>query len=122
MISAILRSRKKKKGTGVLQLELTDRALEAIQRIQAADPDTRRAVLRIQIIGSGPDGPQYKLGFDNQPPLKDDKSHERKGITVVADSRTALFLGGSTLDFVEGVAGRGFIFKAPDRNPQRPRS
>ncbi len=95
-------------------IEVSDKAVNEIKRIQSTDPTATGAVLRVQVVGGGCSGMSYKLGFDNQPPSSADKVFEKDGVKVVVDSKSFLFLSGTELDFTDGLNGTGFVFKNPN--------
>jgi iron-sulfur cluster assembly protein len=65
------------------------------------------------VEGGGCSGLSYKLEFDSQ--LKpDDKVFEDKGIRIVCDRKSFLYLVGTELDFSDGLNGKGFQFHNPN--------
>ena len=95
-------------------IQVTEKAVKEIQRIQANDPTAVGAVLRVMVVGGGCSGMSYKLGFDNQPVTPQDKTIEAGGVQIVIDPKSALFLAGTTLDFTDGLNGTGFVFSNPN--------
>ena len=72
--------------------------------------------IRVGVEGGGCSGLSYKLEFDNQ--LKEgDQVFEDKGIKIVVDKKSFLYLIGTELDFSGGLNGKGFVFNNP--NAQR---
>ncbi len=69
--------------------------------------------VRVGVEGGGCSGLSYKLDFDNKP-LPDDKKFEDKGITIVVDKKSFLYLIGTELDFTDGLNGKGFNFVNPN--------
>ncbi len=68
--------------------------------------------LRMQVIGGGCSGFQYNLGFDEQ--RNGDKVFEQHGLKVFIDSRSTLYLAGSTLDYKDGLMESGFKITNPN--------
>lgn len=69
--------------------------------------------LRVSVVGGGCSGLSYKLDFDNeQKPT--DQVFEDKGIKVVTDLKSFLYLVNTELDFSEGLNGKGFYFNNPN--------
>ena len=63
--------------------------------------------LRVGVVGGGCSGLSYKLDFDNeQKPT--DQVFEDNGIKVVTDLKSFLYLVNTTLDFSDGLNGKGF--------------
>lgn len=98
------------------QILLTDKAVMEIKRIQANDPAAAagNSTLRVMVAGGGCSGMSYKLGFENEPPKPSDKVFEKDGVKIVIDQKSLLFLGGTELDFSDGLNGTGFTFKNPN--------
>jgi iron-sulfur cluster assembly protein len=69
--------------------------------------------IRVGVEGGGCSGLSYKLEFDNQ--IKDgDQVFEDKGIKVVVDKKSFLYLAGTELDYSGGLNGKGFVFNNPN--------
>ena len=69
--------------------------------------------LRVSVVGGGCSGLSYKLDFDNA--LKPtDQVFEDKGVKVVTDLKSFLYLVNTTLDFSDGLNGKGFYFSNPN--------
>ena len=65
------------------------------------------------VEGGGCSGLTYKLEFDTiQKP--EDKVFEDKGIKIVCDKKSFLYLIGTELDFSDGLNGKGFLFQNPN--------
>jgi iron-sulfur cluster assembly protein len=69
--------------------------------------------IRVGVDGGGCSGLTYNLVFDNQ--LKEgDQTFEDKGMKVVVDRKSFLYLVGTELDYTGGLNGKGFVFKNPN--------
>ena len=69
--------------------------------------------LRASVAGGGCSGLSYKLDFDNEVrPM--DQEFEDKGVRVVVDMKSFLYLAGTELDFSDGLNGKGFQFNNPN--------
>lgn len=69
--------------------------------------------IRVGVEGGGCSGLSYKLEFDNQ--LKEgDQVFEDKGIKIVVDKKSFLYLIGTELDYTGGLNGKGFVFNNPN--------
>src|SRR5437868_86338 len=71
--------------------------------------------IRVGVEGGGCSGLSYKLEFDNQR-KEGDKEFEDKGIRIVVDRKSFLYLVGTELEFSGGLNGKGFLFKNPNAN------
>lgn len=91
----------------------------AKQRILALIKEEGRsegAFIRVGVESGGCSGLSYKMEFDNQV-KEDDRVFEDKGIKIVVDKKSFLYLVGTELDYSGGLNGKGFQFKNP--NAQR---
>jgi len=71
--------------------------------------------IRVGVDGGGCSGLSYKLEFDNQ--LKDgDQMFEDKGVKIVVDRKSFLYLVGTELEYTGGLNGKGFVFNNPNAN------
>jgi len=95
-------------------IQVTEKALKEIRRIQADDPASNQGNLRVQVVGGGCSGMSYKLGFDKEPVSSGDKVFEHGGIKILVDAKSYLFLAGTELDFSDGLNGTGFTFTNPN--------
>lgn len=69
--------------------------------------------IRVGVDGGGCSGLTYKLEFDNQ--LKEgDSEFEDKGIKIVVDRKSFLYLVGTELEYTGGLNGKGFVFNNPN--------
>ena len=69
--------------------------------------------LRVGVVGGGCSGLSYKLDFDNEPkPM--DQVFEDNGVKIVTDLKSFLYLVNTTLDFSDGLNGKGFYFSNPN--------
>ena len=69
--------------------------------------------LRVSVVGGGCSGLSYKLDFDNES-KPNDQVFEDKGVKVVTDMKSFLYLYNTTLDFSDGLNGKGFHFNNPN--------
>jgi iron-sulfur cluster assembly protein len=69
--------------------------------------------LRVSVVGGGCSGLSYKMDFDNQKKASD-QEFEDNGIKVVTDLKSFLYLVNTTLEFSEGLNGKGFYFNNPN--------
>ncbi len=69
--------------------------------------------VRVSVTSGGCSGLTYQMDFDNQP-RPDDQVFEDNGMKVVTDIKSLLYLFNSTLEFSEGLNGKGFTFNNPN--------
>ncbi len=70
-------------------------------------------VLRIAVVGGGCSGLQYKMDLQDGPADRDFLVVAR-GVKVVVDPKSALYVTGSELDFVDALMGGGFKVNNPN--------
>jgi iron-sulfur cluster assembly accessory protein len=69
-------------------------------------------VLRVAVVGGGCSGLQYKMDLQDGPANRDILV-ESAGVRVVVDPKSALYVTGSELDYVNALDG-GFKVKNPN--------
>jgi len=69
--------------------------------------------LRVKITGGGCNGLSYKMKFVRAP-KRGDVLVRSSGAQVVVDSKSALYLRGTTLDYSDKMVGGGFKFSNPN--------
>lgn len=94
-------------------LEVTDKALSEIHKIRERELGGQIAPLRVAVVGGGCSGMSYKMGFDPKGAAADDKVQQVGDVTILVDTKSSLFLSGTTLDFTDGFDGQGFVFQNP---------
>ena len=70
-------------------------------------------VLRVAVVGGGCSGLQYKMDLQDGPANRDILV-ESTGVKVVVDPKSALYVTGSELDYVEALQDGGFKVKNPN--------
>ena len=70
-------------------------------------------VLRVAVVGGGCSGLQYKMDLQDAPANRDILV-ESSGIRVVVDPKSALYVTGSELDYVDALQDGGFKVKNPN--------
>ena len=91
-------------------VKITQNAAEEVKRLYKKQGKPELG-LRVGVQGGGCSGLSYKLGFDQ--PRQGDHIQEFDGVKVLVDPKSDLYLEETTLDFVDGLEGRGFKFLNP---------
>ena len=94
---------------------ISDTAKSKIHQLMkdAGVADDSSYFVRVGVVGGGCSGLSYKLDFDNESkPM--DQEFEDNGIKVVTDLKSFLYLVNTTLDFSDGLNGKGFYFSNPN--------
>jgi iron-sulfur cluster assembly protein len=72
-----------------------------------------QGVLRVAVLGGGCSGLQYKMDLQDAPATRDILV-ESGGVRVVVDPKSALYVTGSELDYIEALQDGGFKVKNPN--------
>ena len=70
-------------------------------------------VLRVAVVGGGCSGLQYKMDLQDNPANRDILV-ESAGVKVVVDPKSALYVTGSELDYVNALTDGGFKVHNPN--------
>jgi len=94
-------------------ITVTERAKDKALILMKEENKPVDAFIRVGVEGGGCSGLTYKLEFDNQ--MHDgDRVFDDKGIKIVCDKKSFLYLVGTELDFTDGLNGKGFQFNNPN--------
>lgn len=96
-------------------VDVTETAAQQVKRLLDQEGKTRTHALRMKVVGGGCSGLQYQLAFDDQVGEQDTEI-EAQGVRVVVDQKSALYLVGSELDFVDTLMESGFKIQNPNAN------
>ncbi|ACF15136.1 iron-sulfur cluster assembly accessory protein [Chloroherpeton thalassium ATCC 35110] len=96
-------------------ITVTDKAAQQVKRLKTEQNLTDDFGLRVSVKGGGCSGLSYGLDFDNET-KNGDQVFEDKGVKVFVDMKSFLYLAGTTLDFSDGLNGKGFHFINPNAN------
>ncbi|HWN54058.1 MAG TPA: iron-sulfur cluster insertion protein ErpA [Methylomirabilota bacterium] len=94
-------------------ISLTETAAKKISdlRLEEGKPEL---ALRIRVVGGGCSGMSYELGWDDTANA-DDNVTESSGVKVLVDSKSAPYLQGSEIDYVDNnMLGAGFAIRNPN--------
>ncbi len=97
--------------TAGTQVGLTDAAAKRIARIVAGEPG--KSALRVSVEGGGCSGFSYKFDLVSGRNAED-VAIEKNGATVLIDDLSLVYMGGSTIDFVDDLMGQSFQIKNPN--------
>jgi iron-sulfur cluster assembly accessory protein len=96
-----------------MSIMLTKKAEDKVKEILAEQQDSY-AGLRIQVVGGGCSGFQYRMGFDKNFNDQSDQIFEFDGLKVFVDKQSLLYMDGAEVDYIEGLHGAGFKFNNPN--------
>lgn len=90
----------------------TDAAADRVGRL-IKDEGNDNLKLRISISGGGCSGFMYNFGFV-ETVEDEDTEIENRGVTVVVDPMSFMYLVDAEVDFEEDIAGSRFVIRNPD--------
>lgn len=97
-------------------ISLTSLAADKVREILDAERDAGNVEedmgLRMRVVGGGCSGFSYDLYFDSRTEL--DRVWQIHGVDVMVDEMSLMYLLGTEIDYVEGLAGAGFKFNNPN--------
>ena len=94
-------------------ITVTDKAKDQLQVLREEEGHSPAHNVRVSVKGGGCSGLMYDLVFDDKIADSDDV-FEDKGVKVIVDKKSLLYLLGTTLDFSDGLNGKGFQFVNPN--------
>ena len=94
-------------------IHVSDKAKERVRQLMEEGGMDSSHFLRVSVVGGGCSGLSYKMDFDNEV-KPGDQVFEDNGLKVVTDLKSFLYLVNTTLDFSEGLNGKGFYFSNPN--------
>jgi iron-sulfur cluster assembly accessory protein len=95
-----------------LTITLTETAAKKIQDFMAQTSKEGYG-LRMRVAGGGCSGLQYQLGIDEKA-APGDKVIESHGVPIFVDLKSALYLAGTEVDYIEGLMESGFKITNPN--------
>jgi iron-sulfur cluster assembly protein len=101
-----------------MDIEITEAALQKIRQTATREGIALdSSYLRIGVVSGGCSGLTYDLGWDTTRQEKD-RLVSIGDIRILLDLKSFLYLAGTTLDYSDGLEGKGFHF----HNPQAART
>lgn len=89
---------------------ITDKASKQVKYLLSELPSD--VGLRLAVKGGGCSGLSYDLDFGNEE--TNDTVIEKDGYKVYIDTKSMIYLKGMSLDFQDGLQGKGFQFINPN--------
>lgn len=91
---------------------ITDKALQQIRVIKQQEVPQEGHGLRLAVVGGGCSGLSYKIEFSA--PKERDNVIDLNDVKIFIDPKSSIYLKGITLDFRDGLNGKGFVFENPN--------
>jgi iron-sulfur cluster assembly protein len=97
---------------GEAVVTVTERAAVALREILEQERPPAGTGVRLAVVGGGCSGLQYDLELDQRRPH--DTVVPVDDLELLLDPKSSIYLKGVTLDFEDGLRGRGFRFSNPN--------
>ncbi|MEO5892085.1 MAG: iron-sulfur cluster assembly accessory protein [Ferruginibacter sp.] len=94
-------------------ITVSSNAKDYISRLLTEKHEDPSTFVRVGIKAGGCSGLEYQLDFDTKT-KEGDHIFEDKGIKVVVDMKSLLYLYGTELDYTGGLDGKGLFFNNPN--------
>ena len=94
---------------------VSESAAAQVVKIMSDEGMPENSFVRVGVKGGGCSGLMYEMDFDTE--MKDgDQTFEDKGIKIVVEKKSYLYLVGTELRYSGGLNGKGFEFFNPNAN------
>ena len=94
-------------------IEITEKAASKVKIFADQDGKSHYA-LRVAVKGGGCSGLTYDLEITDKEASADEKIIIQHEIEVRVPKKSFIFLAGTTLDYSDGLNGKGFVFSNPN--------
>jgi iron-sulfur cluster assembly protein len=96
-----------------MTVTLSEQAAGEVKRLITDKRLPEHTMLRVEVVGGGCSGYEYRLDFTQAADDAEDLVGESHGVRVVVDRKSAKYLFGTRIDIAEGLNKRGFVFNNP---------
>jgi iron-sulfur cluster assembly protein len=93
-------------------VNLTDRAASEVKGLLEKQ-EKPEAMLRVFVAGGGCSGFQYGMSLEEEA-MEGDQQFDINGVKVLIDPRSAMYVEGAEIDFVDSMMGGGFKIDNPN--------
>src|SRR6266496_5432208 len=93
-------------------ITITDVAANELKRL-LAQQENPKVALRVFVSPGGCSGMSYGMAFDDEE-QEGDEVLQHDGVRVCVDEMSAMYLGGSEIDYVDQLMGGGFTIHNPN--------
>lgn len=94
-------------------ITISDNAKKYIHQLMEKEGQTTDSFVRVGVKGGGCSGLAYEMKFD-QETRENDQVFEDKGVKLVVEMKSLLYLYGTELDYTGGLNGKGLFFNNPN--------
>lgn len=95
-------------------ITITDSAKQRLSLLLKKE-DGKKTYVRVGVESGGCSGLSYKLSFDDNK-NDNDELIENNEIKLLINKKSLLYLVGTSLEFSDGLNGKGFVFNNPNAN------
>ena len=92
---------------------ISERAKQKVLELLTTEGKGDDFFVRVSVVSGGCSGLTYKMDFDNDVKAGD-QIFEDKGMKLVTDRKSVLYLFSTTLDYSDGLEGKGLHFMNPN--------
>ena len=96
-------------------ITVSDSAKVQVEKLLNEEGLPNGSFVRVGVKGGGCSGLMYEMDFDNKS-KEGDQEFEDKGVKIVVDKKSFLYLVGTELRYSGGLNGKGFEFYNPNAN------
>jgi len=93
-------------------INISDSARDRLLHLLDKD-EKGKSFVRVGVESGGCSGLSYKLVFDSEK-NEEDELIEDNNIKLLVSKKSFLYLVGTTLEFSDGLNGKGFVFNNPN--------
>lgn len=96
----------------ITRITITEAAAVKIRELTPAEM-RETSGLRMRVVGGGCSGLQYQMGLEEEQ-NPNDKVFTSNGVKVFIDMKSALYLAGAEVDYIDGLMQSGFKISNPN--------
>jgi iron-sulfur cluster assembly protein len=95
-------------------ITVSEKASEYIKALMVKESHAPDTFVRVGVKGGGCSGLEYVMKFESTDHQEGDQTFEDKGVKVVVQMKSLLYLYGTELDYSDGLNGKGLYFNNPN--------
>jgi iron-sulfur cluster assembly protein len=95
-------------------ITVSDKASEYIKDLMVKENHTAGTFVRVGVKGGGCSGLEYVMKFEETEKQEGDQIFEDKGVKIIVQMKSLLYLYGTELDYSDGLNGKGLFFNNPN--------
>ncbi|MBP1651054.1 MAG: iron-sulfur cluster assembly accessory protein [Bacteroidetes bacterium] len=95
-------------------ITVSDKASLYIKDLMTKENHAADTFVRVGVKGGGCSGLEYVLKFEESEKQEGDQIFEDKGVKIVVQMKSLLYLYGTELDYSDGLNGKGLFFNNPN--------